>query len=179
MLIKYIKSDLHRYAGNTSFKSFLKNYLLNKSFNFTFWLRICSQGGLLAKAAYPIFWYKRRNYGIDISPSTKIGYGLYIGHGGPLIINPTAILGNNINLSQYTTIGANNGKAAEIGDNVYIGPSVCIVENVKIGSNVCIGAGSIVTKDIPSNSTAAGNYAKVLNNSPNLAYIHNRWTDLI
>lgn len=177
MLIKYIKSDLYRYAGNTSFKAFLKNFLFNKSFNFTFWLRICSQGGLLAKLSYPIFWYKRRNSGIDISHSTKIGYGLYIGHGGPLIINPTAVLGNNINLSQYTTIGANNGKAAEIGDNVYIGPNVCIVENVKIGSNVCIGAGSVVTKDIPENSTAAGNYAKVLNNNPNLAYIHNRWTN--
>jgi serine O-acetyltransferase len=175
MLIKYIKSDLYRYSGNTTFKSFLKNYIANKGFNFTFWLRICSHGGILAKLCYPIFWYKKRNYGIDITPSTKIGYGLYIGHGGPLIINPTAILGNNINLSQYTTIGANNGKAAEIGDNVYIGPSVCIVENVKIGSNVCIGAGSVVTKNIPENSTAAGNYAKVLNNNPNLSYIHNKW----
>lgn len=35
----------------------------------------------------------------------------------------------------------------------------------------------VVTKDIPGNSTAAGNYAKVLNNNPNLKYIHNRWTD--
>lgn len=179
MLIKYIKSDLYRYTGNTSFKAFLKSYLLNRSFNFSFWLRACSHGNaVIKKIARPILAYKMRKYRIEILPATKIGYGLYIGHGGPIIINSTAIIGNNVNLSQFTTIGSNDGKAAQIGDNVYIGPSVCIVENVKIGSNVCIGAGSVVTKDIPANSTAAGNYAKVLNNTPNLKYIHNRWTDI-
>jgi len=179
MLIKYIKSDLYRYAGDTSFKSFIRHYICNIGFNFTFWLRVCSHGGgVMKKLARPILWHKGRKFRIEIHPSTKIGYGLYLSHGGPLIINPTAVIGNNVNLSQYTTIGSNDGKAAEIGDNVYIGPSVCIVENVKIGSNICIGAGSIVTKDIPSNSTAAGNYAKVLNNNPNLKYIHNRWNDL-
>lgn len=50
---------------------------------------------------------------------------------------------------------------------MYIGPNVCVVENVKIGDNVTIGAGSVVTKDIPSNATAVGNYAKVINyNNP-------------
>lgn len=44
----------------------------------------------------------------------------------------------------------------EIGDNVMIGADVLILPNVKIGSNVIIGAGSVVTKDIPDNSVAAG-----------------------
>ena len=57
--------------------------------------------------------------------------------------------------------------AANIGDNVYIGPNVCIVEDVIIGNNVTIGTGSVVTKSIPDNATVAGNYAKVLNyNNP-------------
>ena len=173
-----IKSDLYRYAGNTSFKSFLKNYIANRGFNFSFWLRICNQGGILSKLAYPIFWLKRRKYGIDIHRGTKIGYGLYIGHGGPLIVNPTTIIGNNVNLSQYTTIGSNSGKAAEIGDNVYIGPNVCLIGNVKISSNATIGAGSVVTKDIPENATAAGNYAKVINfNNPG-KYVNKRWNDV-
>ncbi|WP_220450672.1 hypothetical protein [Megamonas funiformis] len=60
----------------------------------------------------------------------KIGYGLYIGHGGPVIINPTAVIGNNVNLSQFTTIGSNEGKAAIIGDNVYIGPQVVLLQNL-------------------------------------------------
>ena len=104
-----------------------------------------------------------------------MGYGLYIYHGGPIVDNPTAVIGNNVNLSQFTTIGANNGEATIIGDNVYIGPNVCVVENVVIGDNVTIGAGSVVTKSIPNNATAVGNYAKVVNYNNPGRYIENKW----
>lgn len=50
----------------------------------------------------------------------------------------------------------------EIGDNVMIGSGTRILYNVKIGSNVIIGAGSIVTKDIPDNSVAAGVPCRVI-----------------
>lgn len=52
----------------------------------------------------------------------------------------------------------------EIGDNVMIGSGTRILFNVKIGSNVIIGAGSIVTKDIPDNSVAAGVPCRVVGN---------------
>lgn len=100
---------------------------------------------------------------------------MYIGHGGPIVVSPTAIIGNNVNLSQFTTIGSNEGKAAVIGDNVYIGPNVCVVENVVIGDNVTIGAGSVVTKSIPKNATVVGNYAKVINYNNPGRYVNNRW----
>lgn len=61
-----------------------------------------------------------------------------------------------------TTIGSWHSNAAIIGNNVVIGPNVNIVENVKIGDNVILGAGSVVTKDIPSNCMAIGNPAKVI-----------------
>jgi len=44
-----------------------------------------------------------------------------------------------------------------IGDNVWLGMNSVILPGVKIGNNVIIGAGSIVNKDIPDNSIAAGN----------------------
>lgn len=50
----------------------------------------------------------------------------------------------------------------EVGDNVMIGSGTRILYNVKIGSNVIIGAGSIVTKDIPDNSVAAGVPCRVI-----------------
>ena len=50
----------------------------------------------------------------------------------------------------------------DIGDDVFVGASAIILPNVKIGSKVIIGAGSIVTKDIPDNSIAVGNPAKVI-----------------
>ena len=122
-----------------------------------------------------VLWALRDRVNFKIGRETKIGYGLYIGHDGPVVINPTAVIGNNVNLSQFTTIGSNEGKAATIGDNVYIGPGVCVVEDVTIWANATIGAGSVVTKDIPENATAAGNYAKVLNfNNPG-RYILRRW----
>ena len=51
-----------------------------------------------------------------------------------------------------------------IGNNVLIGNGSIILKGVKIGDNVVIGAGSIVTNDIPSNSLAFGNPAKVIKN---------------
>lgn len=176
MIWQYILSDLYRYSGNTTAKSFVKNYLFNRGFNFSFWLRLAGGKGILAKLAYPIFYYKKRKYGIDIHCSTQIGYGLYIGHGGPVVINPTTIIGNNVNLSQFTTIGANGGRqAATIGDNVYIGPNVCIIDDVTIGNNVTIGAGSVVTKDIPDHATAVGNYAKVIHYNHAGHAVNRRW----
>lgn len=49
-----------------------------------------------------------------------------------------------------------------IGNNVWIGGSVTILPGVTIGDNVTIGAGSVVVKDIPSNSVAVGNPARVV-----------------
>ena len=53
-------------------------------------------------------------------------------------------------------------KSVTIGNNVWIGGSVTILPGVTIGDNVSIGAGSVVVKDIPSNSVAVGNPCKVI-----------------
>lgn len=50
----------------------------------------------------------------------------------------------------------------KIGNNVWLGENVTILKGVTIGDNVIIGIGSIVTKDIPSNSVAVGVPAKVV-----------------
>lgn len=99
---------------------------------------------------------------MQISSQTTIGPGLYIGHGVGVIINPSSKIGSNVTLSQFLSIGSNNGKAATIEDNVYIGPSVCLVEDVTIGHGSIVGAGAIVTKNVPPLSMVAGNPAKVI-----------------
>ena len=69
-----------------------------------------------------------------------------------------------------TTIGnkeLRNGsfsKSPVIGDNVNIGSNVCIIGPISIGTNVIIGAGSVVTKDVPSNSVVVGNPARIIKN---------------
>lgn len=94
-----------------------------------------------------------------------------------MVINGLTTIGNNVNMSQFTNIGTNHGTPAIIGNNVYIGPSVCIVEDVKIGSNSTVGAGAVVSRDIPMNSTCAGVPAKVLNFNNPARYIKNRWPE--
>ena len=54
------------------------------------------------------------------------------------------------------------GIEVTIGDNVWIGGNTVIVPGVHIGSNVVIGAGSVVTKDIPDWTIAAGNPCRVI-----------------
>jgi len=171
----YVKSDLMRYYGKYDMLTFFKAYLTNRTFRFQYAFRMCQTNGLSKLIGLFLWKFNRTKRVIQLTRHTKIGYGLYIGHCGPIVINPTAIIGNNCNLSQFTTIGSNENHAAIIGDNTYIGPNVCIVENVRIGNNVTIGAGSVVTKDIPDNATAVGNYAKVINYNNPGRYINKRW----
>lgn len=174
--IELIRSDYYRYKGRRNSLLHMWLYsLVTSHFGFSFWFRLSSYKGWL----YPITRFMHRmyflRYGLQITPETKVGYGLYLSHGFGIIVNPTAIIGNNCNLSQFSTIGGHSDTCAIIGDNVYIGPSVCVVNHVIIGSNSTIGAGAVVTKDVPENSTVAGVPAKVLSYDKSGCYVNNRW----
>ncbi len=49
-----------------------------------------------------------------------------------------------------------------IGKSCFIGINVIVLPGLTIGDNVIVGSGSVVTKDIPSNSIAVGNPARVI-----------------
>ncbi len=53
-------------------------------------------------------------------------------------------------------------KPVHIGNDCWFGASVTVCPGVTIGDNCVIGAGSVVTRDIPSNSFAAGVPCKVI-----------------
>lgn len=53
-------------------------------------------------------------------------------------------------------------KPVHIGNDCWLGASVTVCPGVTIGDNCVIGAGSVVTRDIPSNSFAAGVPCKVI-----------------
>lgn len=162
--LRLIKSDYYRIRGKEG--NLFQMYSLaleDPTFRFLFWHRLSQVKGWLWLYAK---WRHRRlmfKYGLMIASSTKIGYGFFIGHPQGVVINHTAVIGNNVNISQFLTIGANETRAAVIGDNVYVGPHVCLVENVHIGSNATIGAGSVVTKDVKADAVVAGNPAHEIN----------------
>lgn len=174
-VINYIRSDLYRCYGKCDFLTFIKGFFLNKGFNYMFYLRCVQHGRILKIISLVPYWIKR-NFGIiNIGRNCSIGYGLYIGHNGPVIVNDSAVIGNNVNLSQCMTIGSNEGKAAVIEDEVYIGPNVCIVGDVRIGEKSTIGAGTIVVKNVPKKATCVGNPGKIINLESNARFIKNKW----
>lgn len=58
--------------------------------------------------------------------------------------------------------GLEYARPITIGNNVWIGANVCVLPGVTIGDSCVIGAGSVVTKDIPPYSVAAGNPCKII-----------------
>jgi maltose O-acetyltransferase len=54
------------------------------------------------------------------------------------------------------------GKPVEIGDDVWVGGGAIILPGVRIGSRAVIGAGSVVTRDVPEQTFAAGNPCRVI-----------------
>ena len=88
----------------------------------------------------------------------------------PVTIGDDCFIGPNVSI--YTACHSTDpierntrqewAKPVTIGNNCWIGGSVTILPGVTIGDNVTIGAGSVVTKDIPSNSVAVGNPCKVI-----------------
>ena len=170
-VLELIKSDYFRMVGRKD--PFIKMFLYTfyePSFKFMFWHRISAFKRknplwFISKLLHRRYMFK---YGIMIASSTKIGYGLFLGHPSGIIIR------NNVNLSQFTTIGSNLKGAAIIGDNVYIGPSCSLIERVVIAKNALIGAGSIVTKDVEENSTTVGNPARKIGERK-YDFINNKW----
>ncbi len=63
-------------------------------------------------------------------------------------------------------------KPVTIGNDVWIGGNVTILPGVTIGDNCTIGAGSVVTHDIPANSIAVGNPARVIKTVMTLKHIY-------
>lgn len=171
-----IKSDRYRISGKAeSSLSIIFRSLRPFSSSLLFWLRLSQYKGWLYPLCKIMYGKASRKAQVQIPTSMKIGYGFYIGHKICMIINERTVIGNNVNISQFLNIGTNHDKPAIIGDNVYIGPSVCIVEDVKIGNNSSIGAGAVVTKDVPANATVAGVPAKVLNYNNPGRFVNRRW----
>lgn len=157
-IITIIKSDVYRCGGGSVggiIKKIFKRDVL-------VWFRLCQINDFWLPIKKRIYLKAANKRLIEIPINTKIGFGLYLGHSMGVVINETAVIGNNVNLSHFLTIGSNRGKAATIHDGVYLGPNVCVVESVDIGYNATVGAGAVVVKSIQENGVAVGCPAKVV-----------------
>ena len=115
------------------------------------------------------FWC---DYGYNIF----VGENFYMNHNCTILDGAKVEFGDNVfvapNCGFYTAghpldyetrnKGLEYAKPIKIGNNVWIGGNVIVLPGVNIGDNVVIGAGSVVNKDIPSNSMAVGIPCKVI-----------------
>lgn len=115
------------------------------------------------------FWC---DYGYNI----EIGENFYANHNLIILDGNKVKFGNNVfiapNCGFYTAghpldaerrnQGLEYAKPIIIGNNVWIGGNVCVLPGVTIGDNVVIGAGSVVNRDIASNTVAVGNPCRVI-----------------
>lgn len=98
------------------------------------------------------------NFNLTLVDDTHIYVGDYTMF-GPNVVVATA--GHPL-LPELREKGYQYNAPVRIGRNCWIGAGVIIVPGITVGDNVVIGAGSIVTKDIPSNVLAVGNPCRVL-----------------
>ena len=101
-----------------------------------------------------------RKTGIEIHPGAVIGKGLFIDHGSGVIIGETTVLGDNVTLYQGVTLGGNGKETGKrhptICDNVMISAGAKLIGSFTVGENSKIGAGSVVIREVPPNSTVVG-----------------------
>jgi len=164
-LRRYIRSIMKR---DPAAKSMLEVILCYPGFHAVIMHRVAHffyrQGWFLT--ARLISQFSRFLTGIEIHPGAKIGEGLFIDHGGGVVIGETAEIGRNVTIYQGVTLGG-TGKEKEkrhptIGNNVVISTGAKVLGSFTVGDNSRIGAGSVVLKAVPPNSTVVGVPGKVV-----------------
>ncbi|GAA0380779.1 serine O-acetyltransferase EpsC [Bacillus horti] len=98
--------------------------------------------------------------GIEIHPGARIGRGLFIDHGMGVVIGETCEIGDYVTLFQGVTLGGTGKEKGKrhptIEDNVLIASGAKVLGSFTIGKNSKIGAGSVVLREVPPNSTVVG-----------------------
>ncbi len=98
--------------------------------------------------------------GIEIHPGAKIGRRCFIDHGMGVVVGETAIIGDDVTIYQGVTLGGTGKEKGKrhptIGNGVFIGAGANILGNITVGENCRVGAGSVVLRDVPSDSTIVG-----------------------
>lgn len=139
---------------------------------------ICTIYNMVLAKLSPVSY--ARKIGVNIKGKVKIygtSYNMFSTE--PFLVT----LGDNVYISVNASFICHDGStlifraknpsleiAGEIivGNNVFVGARSIILPNVTIGNDCVIAAGSVVTKDVPSNSVVGGNPAKIIKSTEQL-----------
>ncbi|NCA26604.1 MAG: serine O-acetyltransferase [Methylophilaceae bacterium] len=109
--------------------------------------------------------------GIEIHPGATIGQRVFIDHGMGVVIGETAVIGDDCTLYHGVTLGGtswNKGKRhPTLEQGVVIGAGAKVLGPIIIGKGAKIGSNAVVVKDVPTNATAVGIPARILEQEEN------------
>lgn len=98
--------------------------------------------------------------GIEIHPGATIGRDFYVDHGMGVVVGETAIVGDNVTIYQGVTLGGTGKEKGKrhptVEDDVVIAAGAKVLGNIVIGKGSNVGAGAVVVKSVPPNSTVVG-----------------------
>ncbi len=98
--------------------------------------------------------------GIEIHPAAEIGHRFFIDHGMGVVVGATSIVGDDVTLYQGVTLGGtgkDKGKRhPTLEDRVVVAAGAKVLGNITIGHDSNVGAGAVVVKSVPPNSTVVG-----------------------
>ncbi|WP_093046769.1 serine O-acetyltransferase [Thalassobacillus cyri] len=98
--------------------------------------------------------------GIEIHPGATIGRRFFIDHGMGVVIGETCEIGDNVTIFQGVTLGGTGKEKGKrhptLLDNSLVATGAKVLGSITIGENSKVGAGSVVLKDVPDNSTVVG-----------------------
>ena len=104
--------------------------------------------------------------GIEIHPGATIGRRFFIDHGMGVVIGETAVIGDDVTLYHGVTLGGtswNKGKRhPTLEDGVVVGAGAQILGPITVGARAKVGSNAVVVKDVPSETTAVGNPARII-----------------
>ncbi|ABF41098.1 serine O-acetyltransferase [Candidatus Koribacter versatilis Ellin345] len=104
--------------------------------------------------------------GIEIHPGAVLGRRVFIDHGMGVVIGETAFVGDDVTLYQGVTLGGTGKEKGKrhptLRSGVFVGNNANILGNITIGENSRVGAGSVVLRDVPPNSTVVGVPAHII-----------------
>ena len=98
---------------------------------------------------------------IEIHPGAQIESGVFIDHGGGLVIGETAIVEKGVLLYHGVTLGG-TGKHPTVRRGALVSAHAQVIGPVEIGENAKVGAGAVVVADVPSDVTVVGIPAKIV-----------------
>jgi serine O-acetyltransferase len=98
--------------------------------------------------------------GIEIHPGAQIGKRFFIDHGMGVVIGETSVIGDDVMNYQGVTLGGTGHEQGKrhptLGNHVAVGSGATILGNIRVGDWVKVGAGSVVVRPAPDQSTVVG-----------------------